>query len=82
MPTSDPLMADTAQLPLDCLASTKVTMKDRAERNFSTGILPSQTILELIATGEIVAEHPHFEPANSTCQLGSPARQSSLPGAG
>ena len=70
-------MADTTQLPLGYLTSTKVTTKDNTERVFSTGILPSQTIQGLIATGEIVAETPiseeQIQPASIDLRLGEVA---------
>lgn len=80
-------MTDTAQLPLDHQVGKVRELKNNNPRVFSTGILPSQMMQQLIATGEIAAETPiskkQIQPASIDLRLGSVAyrvRGSFLPG--
>ena len=80
-------MADTAQLPLDNEVSGKVAPKDKVLQEFTTGILPSQSMRGLVATGDITAESPiaeeQIQPASIDLRLGELAyrvRGSFLPG--
>ena len=80
-------MSDTAQLPFDPQISVADTSKEKPLREYTTGILPSQTLQALIAAGQIVAENPvsepQIQPATIDLRLGDLAyrvRGSFLPG--
>ena len=80
-------MTNTTQLPFDSEISTDGTPKEKTSQEFTTGILPSQTIRGMIAAGEITAENPildiHIQPASIDLRLGDVAyrvRGSFLPG--
>ena len=80
-------MTHTTQLPFDPDFSTVETLKLKDPQEYTTGILPSQTIRGLIAAGDIAAENPILEkqiqPASIDLRLGDVAyrvRGSFLPG--
>ena len=80
-------MTHTTQLPFDSEISAVETLKQKASQEYTTGILPSQTIRGLMAAGDIAAENPILEkqiqPASIDLRLGDVAyrvRGSFLPG--
>ena len=80
-------MTNTAQLPFNDQQPTVSTIKKGNTKEYTTGILPSQAIRGLIATGEITAQNPipeqQIQPASIDLRLGVVAyrvRGSFLPG--
>ena len=51
-------MTDTAQLPFNDQQPTASAIKKGNTKEYTTGILPSQAIRNLIAAGEITAQNP------------------------
>ena len=79
-------MAETAKLPLDDKETNKARYQSETQK-FTTGILPSQTIRELIQSGGIQSDMPipneQIQPASMDLRLGKIAyrvRGSFLPG--
>ena len=86
-PRRGPVMTDTAQLPFNDHQTAASAIKKGNTKEYTTGILPSQAIRGLIATGEITAQNPipkqQIQPASIDLRLGVMAyrvRGSFLPG--
>lgn len=80
-------MTDTAQLPFNDQQPTASAIKKGNTKEYTTGILPSQAIRNLIAAGEITTQNPipeqQIQPASIDLRLGIVAyrvRGSFLPG--
>ena len=82
-------MKDNIQLPLDDTFATKPASEETSGQEYSTGILPCQTIEELIECNDITSDKPiskkQIQPASLDLRLGKVAyrvRASFLPGPG
>ena len=62
-------MKDNIQLPLDDTFATKPASEETSGQEYSTGILPCQTIEELIECNDITSDKPILKKQIQTASL-------------